>query len=411
MGEILFIAHRVPFPPDRGDKIRSHHILKKLAGLAPVHVATFGEDERDMAAQAELAVIAASHRLVRRSKPLALAGVEALMRGRPVSVAAFHSRALQGYIDELLATRPVTAIYVFSGQMGQYVPDDFGGRVIVDLVDVDSAKFEAYAQSGSGPMRFVNAREGRLLRNEEARLSGRADRVTLISRAEAELFASRLPMTVCEQSRISVLGNGIDSVFFDPAKVRCEPRLAELPGPRIVFTGQMDYAPNVAAAFRAMDEILPRIRQSFPDASLHIVGRNPPARLSARDGAGGVHVWGAVEDMRTWLKGADLALVPLSLARGVQNKVLEAMAMELPLVLTPEAATGIDAADGRDFAIAESDTDIATTAIELLEDEPRATAMGSSARRFVVEHVSWDASLTALAEIVGLAGGPARHAA
>jgi polysaccharide biosynthesis protein PslH len=192
MDEILFISHRIPFPPDRGDKIRSHHVLRHLAGLAPVHVATFADDSADFAEEPELAAIAASYRLARRSKPLVLAGMQALAAREAVSLTAFRDASIAAYIDEVLRTRPISAIYVFSGQMGQYVPKCFRGHVIADFCDVDSAKFEAYAQRKGGVVGWVDAREGRMLRNEEARLSARADVSLLITASEADLFASRL---------------------------------------------------------------------------------------------------------------------------------------------------------------------------------------------------------------------------
>jgi sugar transferase (PEP-CTERM/EpsH1 system associated) len=400
-GEILFLAHRVPFPPDRGDKIRSHHVLKALAKLAAVHVAAFADDARDMAADADLAAIARTHCLVRRSKPVAMAGVQALLSSRPVSLAAFHSRTLADYVEAVLNRHPIRAIYVFSGQMGHYVPADFAGRVLCDFVDVDSAKFEAYAAQGSGPMRWINAREGRLLRAEEARLAGRADISLLVSEEEAALMRDRLAADHAGACDVRPLRNGIDSQRFDRAQVKAEPRLLECPGPRLIFTGQMDYPPNVAAVLLAIDRIMPLVRQVVPLASFHVVGRNPPQSLLARSGQHGCHVWGAVEDMRTWLAGADLALVPLEIARGVQNKVLEAMAMELPVVLTEGAASGIGGVDGRHFLVGRSDAEFADHVLAVLGNSARARALGTEARRFVIEELGWQASLAPLAGMLG----------
>ena len=163
MREILFLSHRIPFPPDRGDKIRSHHLLKRLARLAPVHVATFADDDFDMAEEADLASLASSYKLVRRSRSLVLAGALALVRGMPVSVPAFHDREIEAYVSQVLATRSISAIYVFSGQMGQYIPADFTGRVVMDFVDVDSAKFDAYARRSGRLLNWIYEREARLL--------------------------------------------------------------------------------------------------------------------------------------------------------------------------------------------------------------------------------------------------------
>ena len=411
MAEILFLSHRIPFPPDRGDKIRSHHVLKHLAALAPVHVATFADDVLDREAEADLAQIARSYCLIRRTKPLALAAAGAILTGRPISLTAFHSAELEAYVRRVLESRPISVIYVFSGQMGQYVPADFRGRVVLDFVDVDSAKFEAYAARDRGPKGWAEAREARLLRAEEARLARRAEVSLLISDEEAGLFRSRQPASDRGQTDVRTLGNGIDSIAFDPASAPPEPQLARMPYPRLIFTGQMDYAPNVEACLRAAERILPAIRRHYPHATLHIVGRNPTERLTALSGRDGVHVWGRVPEVQPWLAAADLALVPLEIGRGVQNKVLEAMAMSLPVVLTPEAATGIPARHEVEFTLAEMDADLADACLALLRDRKAAEAMGAAARAFVIAQASWAAALASLRGIVGLAAQGTRDAA
>lgn len=399
MGEILFLAHRLPFPPDRGDKIRSHHILKALVALAPVHVATFADDEDDHRFEADLARSAASYCLVRRSKRLAVAGIEAMVRGRPVSLTAFHDRRLERYVAQVLAERNVTVIFLFSGQMAQYVPAGFGGRIVTDLVDVDSAKFDAYAAKGHGLRAWIDRREGRLLRAEEARIARDSAATLLVSAAEAALLRSR---SSDPSLPIHAMRNGMDSDAYDPDRIAPEPRMLAKGGPRLIFTGQMDYAPNIEAARRAIGRIMPRIRTVCPQASLHIVGRNPPPGLTALSGRGGVEVWGRVEDIRPWLAAADMALIPLDIARGVQNKVLEAMAMQLPVILSPQAATGIDAQDGRDFLVADTDTALADAVVLLAKDSGRAQVMGTAARQWIVANASWQAALAPLSGWLGL---------
>ena len=408
MGETLFIAHRIPFPPDRGDKIRSHHLLKALAALGPVHVATLGETDGDFAAEPLLAKVAASHCLARRPASLGRAGLRALVSGKAVSMTAFDSPDLRAWIARTLATRPIETIFVFSGQMWQYVPASWRGRLVVDLCDVDSAKFEAYATERRGPRGWIDAREGRLLAAEEARLAERADATLLITEAEAALFRSRIGAS---RANIVAVGNGIDTALFDPQAVAPHPALQDECGPHIVFTGQMDYPPNIAAAQRTATALMPAIREQHPAAQLHIVGRAPTAEVRAFDGVNGTRVWGEVHDVRPFLAAADLVVAPLAIARGVQNKVLEAMAMARPVLLTPEAATGIDAVDGRDYAIAENDTGLIEHACALLAGGSTALAMGASARRFVVDHKSWAAALAPLEDIVGLGAPESRNAA
>jgi sugar transferase (PEP-CTERM/EpsH1 system associated) len=400
MSGVLFLAHRLPFPPDRGDKIRSHNVLKALAALGPVHVGCFGETVADKANEIDLAELAASHCMPMRDKPLALAGLEALVRREPISLTAFWDPSLMSWIRRTLAEHEIDTIYVFSGQMGQYVPRDWGGRLVVDLVDVDSAKFEAYARDAKAPARWIHAREARLLAREEARLAARADRTLLISEAEAELFASRLPGDC--KAEVAVLGNGIDARFFDPAVVAAHPALDEA-GPHIVFTGQMDYRPNVDAAVRAVERLMPWIRAVHPGAQLHLVGRAPAPELLALEGRSGARVWGEVPDVRPFLAAADLVLTPLAIARGVQNKVLEAMAMARPIVLTPAAATGIPGEDDVHFAAGETDEALVERVLALLAREPAAQAMGQAARRLVLDRMSWAAMLASLPALVGRA--------
>jgi sugar transferase (PEP-CTERM/EpsH1 system associated) len=399
MSGILFLAHRVPFPPDRGDKIRSHHVLKALAELAPVHVGCFAETSVDRAAGADLASVAATWCMPSRTKPLPIAGLEAIVRGEPVSLTAFRHQELAAWVTHTLERHSIDTIYVFSGQMGQYVPGGWTGRLVVDLVDVDSAKFEAYAREKALPMSWIEAREARLLRREEARLATRADRILLVSDAELALFASRLPAG--SDAKVAVLGNGIDAAAFDPRRVIPHPALAS-PGPHFVFTGQMDYKPNVDAALRAIERIMPAIRAVHPEAQFHAVGRAPAPELLARDGIDGTRVWGEVPDVRPFLAAADIVLAPLTIARGVQNKVLEAMAMARPVLATSAAATGLPGKDGVHFAVADSDEGLAERALDLLARRGAAEAMGVAARRLVVETASWPAMLAELPGMVGL---------
>lgn len=408
VGEILFLAHRLPFPPDRGDRIRAHHLLQALAALAPVHVGCLVDSEADRAGEAALAALATSTRVVTRNKPLPLAGLEALAAGKPVSLTAFHNPALAHWVRQVLAQRPITAIVVFSGQMGQYVPASFAGRVLVDLCDVDSAKFAAYAEAGERP--WLNRREARLLAEVEEALGHRATATVLISEAEAQLYASRLrdPSGI----NVQVIGNGVDAAFFDPQAVAPHPAIAARPGPHFVFTGQMDYRPNEQAVLWAIAEVLPLLRAVHPAAELHVVGRNPTPVLRAKAGQPGVTVWGEVPDVRPFLKAADCVLAPLTVARGVQNKVLEAMAMARPVLLTPEAATGIAATDGEHWMVESNQTKaFAGRALALVADAAAGERIGRAARGFVLANHAWPAMMAPLGPLLGLAEEGQRHAA
>jgi polysaccharide biosynthesis protein PslH len=376
MGEILFLAHRIPYPPDRGDRIRSWHVLKALAKLAPVHVAALIDDEADRQHVAMVESVAAGVLVERRNPSRASAVLRALASGKPASVAAFDNALLRDTVKTFVARAAVDTIYAFSGQMAQYVPRDFRGRFVMDFVDMDSAKFAALGG-------FANGEEAKRLKAFEIATARRADVSLFVSTAEADLFTRE---TGC---RASVLENGIDLAHF--ASDKGVPVDAQRP--LIVFTGQMDYAPNVAAVTGFVLDVLPRV----PSATFAIVGRAPSAEVRALAGDR-VIVTGEVPDTRPWLAAADVVVAPLKLARGIQNKVLEAMAMGKPVVVSSGAAQGIDAVDGRDLIVADDPADVI---ISLLRDPERMRRIGLSARARMVARYGWDAQMVPLAGFVG----------
>jgi sugar transferase (PEP-CTERM/EpsH1 system associated) len=395
MREILFLAHRIPWPADRGDKIRSHHILKRLCEMAPVHVGTFADDGRDMGFVGEMDALLASSHVELREKAQWQAGAEALLTGQPVSVCSFGSGSMHDWVDGLIASGRISHILCFSGQMAQYVPKDFDGRFIMDFVDVDSVKFESYAGEGNPLMRWINAREGRLLGAFERDVAMQADASLLVSETEAALFRSRTGA-----GTVMALENGIDTDFYDPA-ANLKKLHPVFPDPLIVFTGQMDYRPNIEAVADFAKNAMPRIRSVHREATFAIVGRNPTQAVSDLSMLPGVQVTGAVEDVRTWLAAADVVVAPLRIARGVQNKVLEAMAMARPVVASPAAAEGIDAENGIHFHVERDAEAEAARVCALLSDSKAALEMGKAARTHVMARYGWAKQLASLDTIMG----------
>ncbi len=397
MGEILFLAHRIPWPADRGDKIRSHNILKRLTEFAPVHVGAFADDDRDMGFIAEMKKHLASVHAEIRTKPQWRAGLEALMHKQPISVSSFASSSMQGWVNDLLATGRISHIFVFSGQMAQYVPVDFDGHFIMDFVDVDSAKFESYAGEGNVAMRWINAREGSMLSAYEHDASVRADASLFVSEAEAELFRLRSGQSV---DKVLALSNGINTIFYDPQASFPAPA-KRFSGPVIAFTGQMDYRPNVEAVRDFAANAMPAILEKIPQAKFVIVGRRPTADVRALARLPGVEVTGTVDDVRSWLSAADVIVAPLRIARGIQNKVLEAMAMAKPVVVSPAAAAGISAQDGTHFIVAKDVAAEAQAVIDLLANPQAGINIGQAARLHVVNEYGWARQLASLGRIMG----------
>lgn len=400
MAEILFLVHRAPWPPDRGDRIRSWHMFEALAKLAPVHVAALADNEADAeAARAKMAPLCASLCIEVRSasRPLALA--QAVLRGEPVSNRLFRNAALARHVDALLAGGSITHIVAFSGQMAQYLPATFAGPILMDFVDVDSAKFATYAaQDKRQPFHWVHAREARRLADYEAQVAARADASLFVSTAEAALFRGRSGL---DDRRVQAVENGIDTAKFDPALAFDAVGQGE--GPLAVFTGQMDYRPNIDAVRWFATDILPLLRRGHPQARFAIVGRAPTDEVKALAALPGVIVTGEVPDVRPWLAAADAVVAPLLLARGIQNKLLEAMAMARPVVASPAAAEGIDAEPGTHLLVADGAEAIAATVGTCFGDPARAAAMGQAARERMIARYGWDARLAPLGRLLGLA--------
>jgi sugar transferase (PEP-CTERM/EpsH1 system associated) len=358
--------------------------------MSRVHLAAFADDPRDMH-RPELAACTASRAIVRRSKSQAVAGLQALASGRPLSLTAFDDAAMRRAVAEVLAREEIETIFVFSSQMAQYLPAETSRRVIMDFVDMDSAKFAAYAGAAKGPMRWIYAREARLLMAAEAAIAARADASLFVSEAEAGLFRRDTGAV-----RVHAIENGIDTAHFDPLaqfeRVEAGPGL-------IVFTGQMDYRPNVEAVNWFADAILPRVRAAHPHAQFAIVGRNPTDAVRVLARRDGVMVTGEVDDVRGWLGAAALVVAPLKLARGIQNKVLEAMAMARPVVASSAAAEGID--HKGTIAVGETEAGMTEAVTLLLGDPQSAIELGRDARARVMARYGWDARLAPLDALLG----------
>jgi sugar transferase (PEP-CTERM/EpsH1 system associated) len=398
-GEILFLCHRIPFPPDRGDKIRSFHLLRKLAEIAPVHVGCFADDARDLSFAPMLAESAKSQVVLQRNGSRVTGGLRGLARNQPLLVALFDHPAMHQWVAKTLGERPIRTVVAYSVQMAHFVPVlPTTTRFFMDFVDFDSAKYAAYGAEQSGPMGWINRREGRKLLAFERDVAMRADVSTFVSEAEAAMFRAATGTGI---DRVRAMENGVALDYFDPAASFAALTSAERgEGPLIVFTGQMDYRPNIEAVESFARQSLPLIRQSRPDTRFAIVGRAPTSAVQALAAIPGVIVTGGVEDVRGWLAAADVVVAPLRIARGIQNKVLEAMAMARPVVASPQAAEGIDGTHGAHLLVAPDPSEEAAMVLALLGDTDRAQALGKAARQRMIERYEWDRTLAALPELV-----------
>ena len=397
MGDILFLAHRVPYPPDRGDKIRGFHVLKRLAKTKRVHLAAFADDSRDLTRKSALANLTGSRAILWRSKSRLVAGIQSLLTRRPVSVTAFDDAAMRQVVRNVLARHAIDTIYVFSSQMAQYLPDGHRARVVMDFVDMDSAKFAAYGKASGGLKGWLMRREGRLLLAHDRGVANDVDASVFVSDDEAQAFRERTGA-----DNVHVVGNGIDFDTFDPSAPF---KRVDATGELIVFTGQMDYRPNIEAVTWFVDTVFPHIRVRYPNARFAIVGRAPSDAVKALAATPGVIVTGEVSDVRGWIAAAAVVVAPLRQAHGIQNKVLEAMAMARPVVVSGAAAQGID--HGGTIRVGDTVAELADHITDLLADPAAATVLGAAARNHVVASYGWDARLAPLDALAGLRASPA----
>jgi sugar transferase (PEP-CTERM/EpsH1 system associated) len=390
MAKVLFLVHRLPYPPNKGDKVRSYHLLRHLAAQDEVFLGTFVDDPDDeQHLPAVRALCAEVHAVPLAPGRARLRSLRGLLGGDPLTLPYYADAGLAHWIAGLLRRQRIDRVLVFSSSMAQYA-EGFGGPVLVDFVDVDSAKWTDYARARRWPLSWIYGREGRTLLAYERRVAARAKHAFFATEKEAALFRTLAPECA---DRVSGLSNGVDAEFFSPHAARPTPfRSDELP---LVFTGAMDYWPNVDAVCWFVREVLPGLRRSWPALRFHIVGRSPVAAVRELAGPA-VSVSGTVPDVRPYLQHAAVVVAPLRLARGIQNKVLEAMAMARPVVAAAACVEAIDVTAGLHLLAATDAQDFVRRIGPLLSDPALAAGLGAAGRARVLEVYGWEALLQGL---------------
>ena len=395
MEPLLFLSHRIPFPPNKGDKVRSYHLLKFLASRYRVFLGTFIDNPEDEVEVARLREYCEDWLVVKlrpvRARLRSLIGVAT---NEALTLPYYRSSALRAWVRSTVARHRINRSLVFSSAMAQYVEDLPTLTRVVDFVDVDSEKWIDYAKWRSWPLSLLYRREGRRLLAFDRHVAGWADASVFVTSAEAALFKRLAPGTA---ARVQVIENGVDADFFSPHHDFLSPYpTAEHP---IVFTGAMDYWPNVDAAHWFATEVLPLVRAVQPSVRFYVVGNRPTALLEALGKRDDVVVTGKVLDVRPYLKHAQVVVAPLRVARGVQNKVLEAMAMAKATVVSEAAAGGVAARPAEEIDVASDADDYARKVLALL-GSPRAQMMGHAARARVLVKHDWSSNLTQIDELL-----------
>lgn len=380
---VLFLSQRVPYPPDRGDRITTWHILRHMQAKGDrIRIGALSEDDADAASIAHLEGLGMEVCAPRISRGMAKwTSLRGLATGEALTLPFFRNGALQRQVDRWIAESPPDLIYIYSSSMGQYAMGDAAARArrVMHFAELDSDKWAQFARRSGALGRWIYGREARRLLAFEARVARAFDRSVVVSEVERELFREKIP-----DVDPVVIPNGVDVDHF--ASRGDEARQPHT----LVFTGVMDYEPNVDGVLWFVDEAWPAVRARHGDARLLVVGSRPCPQIQALHGRDGIEITGRVEAIPPWLDKAAVAIAPLRLARGVQNKVLEAMSNGLPVVSSPQAAQGLGAVDPGTLVVADTMPEFRDEVLRLLGDPEAARAMGTNAARWIRDTFRWE---------------------
>lgn len=439
--KILYLCHRIPYPPNKGDKIRSFNEIKYLSSFHEVHLVCLADNPTDLRYENDLKKYCKRVCVIQLKTVWARAkSLAALIYNRPISVGYFYSKLLQATVNRWLSSNHYDSVMCFSSPMAEYIfrspfmSDRFAFRdksfsqanqssseavvrplatssvplLVMDFCDVDSDKWLQYSGQTRFPLSFIYRIENRHLFEYEKKINQLFDYSIFVSHAEANLFVRLFP----EAKNISVIPNGVDYEYFSPGRsytVETDESLTELnelkklnkhKKPILLFTGAMDYYANVDGVTWFCNDIFPLLKKKFPKAQFYIVGSNPHAKVKELGKRDGVESTGFVEDIRPYYQSANVCVIPLRLARGVQNKVLEAMAMGKPVVTTTKAIEGIQAVPEKHVLIEDTPQGFCDAVLRLLKDRETRERLGAKGRKFVEERYDWTTNMKKLDSII-----------
>lgn len=393
---ILALCRRAPFPPDRGDRIRSFQLLRRLSRNHEIHLVSGDDGALDRPREQAIRAFCESHE-VRALSPLrrVVGAGQSLLADDPLSVGWCHHPGLQAVVRDWSARRPFDVALVFGAPMAPYwvrEQDRSGLAAVMDFVDVESEKWGQHAHFHRGLRRWLYRREQSHLARFEEEVAQRAAVSVFVSEVEAELFRRRT------SGRVESIENGVDGGFFE----RPELTPPSQP-PRAIFVGPMDDPANVDAVCWYAERVHPRLRQQFPELVFEVVGANPTHRVQELRGRPGIRITGWVEDVRPYLWAATVAVAPLRISRGTQNRVLEAMAAAVPVVATFKATRGLGRSRGPHLKVAEDSNEFVEAVSGILKDPKMARDQTKRALEFVAEHHSWGAAARRLEDLLQMA--------
>ncbi len=385
---VLYITHRVPWPPDRGDRIRTWNVLRYLSTRANVDLACLADEPVSDETMKELQRVTRRLAVIPHSgKQRYVTGLFSLLTGNTVTEGLFDCASMRTLLDDWSESEEYDAVMASSSGIAGYLKREYLARPVqwVDLIDVDSQKWFDYSKAARFPMSLIYKLEGKRLRAVEKRLARRCEQLLVVSDAERDLFRS-----FCQTDKIKAVGNGVDSIYFAPSTN------VHVDECSCVFVGVMNYKPNADAAIWFVRNVWSQIRGRYPHAVFRIVGKSPTAEVRALAAVPGVEVTGSVPDVRPWLHRSTCAVVPLHIARGIQNKVLEAMACGRPVICSPAPLKGLAAEPGLHLLQADVASEWVESVSRVFADRNLQQELGMAGAAFVQLHHSWDHCLSPL---------------
>ncbi|KPJ69799.1 hypothetical protein AMJ44_02140 [candidate division WOR-1 bacterium DG_54_3] len=440
---ILFLSHRIPYPPIKGDKIRSFNEVKYLSKEHNLYLAFLIDDKSDLAYLDELRKycigldcdVITPHFQKIRTLPY-------LITGKPLSVQYFYSKKLQEAIDNRLKESRIDIIICFSSPMAEYVfrsklwrlgttdventVSDQNGparhsasysqirpnlpkhlKLVMDFVDVDSDKWLQYSKFARFPYSWIYNLEASHLAKYEQKVAETFDHSLFVSENEVELFKKQNPHI----RNVTAIPNGVDLEYFNSNL--CDSLQTIMDGnknerqesishhqPILLFTGAMDYFANIDGVTWFANRVFPLIKKQIPGIQFYIVGSKPAKEVKALGRNDRIVVTGFVHDTRKYLAKATVFVAPLRIARGIQNKILEAMAMGIPVVATPQASQGIQGRVSQDLLVEEKAEDFAHQVVRLIKDASLREYFRNNAKSLIENKYSWSKNLKILEDLI-----------
>ena len=389
--KILFLSLRCPYPPHRGDRIRSYNFIKQLSKQHAVTLVYFAESENDIESAKHLEPFCERVEWVRFHRSFAFmnTGIHCLSR-RPLQLHYWYSPQMQRKINQLLEQESFELIHAQLFRMGQYVTDVQGPTKVLDLCDslalnlsrraeLESNPWLAKIKLDCTPKRFLVKLEEKRVRRYEVNIMKAFDCGTVVARFDQDYLLNQ-----DNSLNLSIVPMGVDLGYF-------QPKPAAQSAPLMLFTGTMNYFPNSDAAIYFCNEIFPRIRKRHPNAQFYIVGNHPSDQVKRLETQDGVVVTGYVPDVRPYFEKASVFVAPLRAGSGIQTKNLEAMAMGVPVVTTSVGAMGLEADIGTELLVADTPTDFTKQVVHLLNNAHSRETFAQTARTRVETNYSWEA--------------------